>query len=116
RTSAQRDDRNAMPMTTMPPAAVPRPVAVSEGEPEIPKRRNVEALLLLFALAIGLFAYANVDQAITGKYPSNLAALGLEFGIVLLVAHLAVRRFAPYADPVILPVAAMINGLGLLLS
>ena len=104
-----------MPMTTMPPAAVPPPVAVSGGEPEIPKRRNVEALLLLLALAIGLFAYANVDQAMTGRYPSNLAALGFEFGIVLLVAHLAVRRFAPYADPVILPVAAMINGLGLVL-
>jgi cell division protein FtsW (lipid II flippase) len=106
-----------MSMTTTPPPgpAVPPPLAVSANEPEIPKRRNVEALLLLLALAIGLFAYANVDQAMTGKYPSNLASLGVEFGIALLAAHLAVRRFAPYADPVILPVAAMINGLGLVL-
>ncbi|HEV3169225.1 MAG TPA: FtsW/RodA/SpoVE family cell cycle protein [Actinocrinis sp.] len=103
-------------MTTTPPGpAVPPPLAVSANEPEIPKRRNVEALLLLLALAIGLFAYANVDQAMTGKYPSNLTALGVEFGVVLLAAHLVVRRFAPYADPVILPVAAMINGLGLVL-
>jgi cell division protein FtsW (lipid II flippase) len=105
-----------MSMTTTPPGpAVPPPLAVSANEPEIPKRRNVEALLLLLALAIGLFAYANVDQAMTGKYPSNLTALGVEFGVVLLAAHLVVRRFAPYADPVILPVAAMINGLGLVL-
>jgi len=99
-------------MTSTPQAAQATPV---QSEPHVPKRRNVEALLLLFALAIGLFAYANVGQAATGKYPSNLAALGAEFGAVLLAAHLVVRRFAPYADPVILPVAAMINGLGLVL-
>src|SRR4051794_11665445 len=98
-------------MTSTPAAqAVPAP-----NEPHVPKRRNVEALLLLFALGIGLFAYADVGDAATGRYPSNLAALGAEFGAALLAAHLVVRRFAPYADPVILPVAAMINGLGLVL-
>jgi cell division protein FtsW (lipid II flippase) len=106
-----------MSMTTMPPSGSPAPptAAASANEPNIPKRRNVEALLLTLALGIGLFAYDNVGQATTGKNPSNLVTLAAEFGVVLLAAHLAVRRFAPYADPVILPVAVMINGLGLVL-
>ncbi len=85
------------------------------GEPHVPKRRNTELLLLVFALAIGLFAYGDVGDAATGRVPSDLVPLGLEFGGALLAVHLVVRRFAPYADPVILPVAAMLNGLGLVL-
>ncbi|MBS2962073.1 FtsW/RodA/SpoVE family cell cycle protein [Actinocrinis puniceicyclus] len=99
-------------MTSTPLAAQ---AAHPPGEPHVPKRRNIEALLLVFALGIALFAYADTGKAMTGKTPPNLAALGAEFGITLLAAHLVVRRFAPYADPVLLPVASMINGLGLVL-
>ena len=101
-----------MRMTSTPLAAS---AAQAPAEPDVPKRRNVEAMLLLFALGIALFAYADVGKAMTGKTPANMIALGAEFGVALLAAHLVVRRFAPYADPVILPVAAMINGLGLVL-
>ena len=33
----------------------------------------------------------------------------------MLGAHLAVRRFAPYADPLLLPLAALLNGLGIVM-
>ncbi|HEU5354623.1 MAG TPA: FtsW/RodA/SpoVE family cell cycle protein [Actinocrinis sp.] len=99
-------------MTSTPLAAS---AAQAPAEPHVPKRRNVEAMLLLFALVIAMFAYADVGKAMTGKTPANLFALGAEFGVALLAAHLVVRRFAPYADPVILPVAVMINGLGLVM-
>lgn len=96
-------------------AVMSEPSAAAAQEPRVPKRRNVEAALCAAALAISLFAYADVGRAVNGHVPSNLTTVGFEFGITLLVAHLAVRWLAPYADPVILPVCAMLNGLGLVL-
>jgi cell division protein FtsW (lipid II flippase) len=103
-----------MSMTSTPPA-VPAGAAAPSGEPQVPKRRNVELMLLAFALAIGLFAYVNLGQARTGHNPANLAVVGLIFGVALLLTHLGVRWLAPYADPLILPVCAMLNGLGLVI-
>lgn len=85
------------------------------AEPEIPKRRNAELLLLALALVLGMFAYANVGLAMHDRLPANFWPVGFGFAAVLLIAHLAVRWLAPYADPLILPLAAGINGLGLVL-
>ncbi|MBK3567919.1 MULTISPECIES: FtsW/RodA/SpoVE family cell cycle protein [unclassified Streptomyces] len=78
-----------------------------------PSRRNTELALLLFAVVIPVFAYANVGLAINDKVPSGLLSYGLGLGLLAGVAHLVVRKFAPYADPLLLPLATLLNGLGL---
>ncbi|MEU5631109.1 FtsW/RodA/SpoVE family cell cycle protein [Streptomyces rishiriensis] len=78
-----------------------------------PSRRNTELALLVFAVVIPVFAYANVGLAINEQVPSGLLSYGLGLGLLAGVAHLAVRKFAPYADPLLLPVATLLNGLGL---
>jgi hypothetical protein len=40
-------------------------------ELKVPKRRNIELALLLFAIATGAFAYANVDLTLNGTLPLN---------------------------------------------
>ena len=80
-----------------------------------PSRRNTELALLLFAVAIPVFAYANVGLAIDGEVPSGLLSYGLGLGLLAGVGHLVVRKFAPYADPLLLPLAALLNGLGLVI-
>ena len=37
----------------------------------------------------------------------------IAFMVVTFGAHLAMRRWAPYADPLLLPLATMLNGLGI---
>jgi cell division protein FtsW (lipid II flippase) len=78
-------------------------------------RRRTELLMLAFAVFVVLFAYANVGLGLNGKVPSGLAEYGLSFAAIVLIAHLAVRRFAPWADPLLLPLGALLNGLGIVM-
>ncbi|MFE9251955.1 FtsW/RodA/SpoVE family cell cycle protein [Streptomyces sp. NPDC007088] len=80
-----------------------------------PSRRNTELALLVFAVVIPVFAYANVGLAIDGKMPTGLLGYGLGLGLLAGVAHLVVRRYAAYADPLMLPLATLLNGLGLVI-
>lgn len=75
--------------------------------------RSLELGLLVLALAIGVSAYALVGLATAGTVPADfygysLGLVGLSVGL-----HLVLRWRAPYADPVILPVAVALNGIGL---
>ncbi|MFD3941507.1 FtsW/RodA/SpoVE family cell cycle protein [Streptomyces sp. NPDC058579] len=85
------------------------------GAIEAPSRRNTELALLAFAVVIPVFAYLNVGLAIDGEVPSGMLGYGLGLGLLATVAHLVVRKFAPYADPLLLPLATLLNGMGLVL-
>ncbi|MEU1014935.1 FtsW/RodA/SpoVE family cell cycle protein [Streptomyces sp. NPDC005900] len=78
-----------------------------------PSRRNTELALLAFAVVIPLFAYINVGLALDGELPSGMLGYGLGIGLLAAVGHIVVRRFAAYADPLLLPLATLLNGLGL---
>ncbi|MEU3745474.1 MULTISPECIES: FtsW/RodA/SpoVE family cell cycle protein [Streptomyces] len=81
----------------------------------IPKRRGVELSLLVCAVLISVSGYAAVGLARSGAVPPDAARYGAGLGLLALVAHLAVRFRAPYADPLLLPIAVLLNGLGLVL-
>jgi cell division protein FtsW (lipid II flippase) len=82
---------------------------------ELPTRRGTELLLLAFAAGIVTFALilveANQEQELTWA----IFWYGLAYLAVFTIAHLAVRRWAPYADPLILPSVALLNGIGLVM-
>ena len=90
-------------------ADIDQPVPLPRG------RRGAELLMLAFALAVVLFAFAAVGLGLRGKLPAGLPVDVLVFAVIMLAGHLAVRRFAPYADPLLLPLAALLNGLGLVM-
>ncbi|MCX5405947.1 FtsW/RodA/SpoVE family cell cycle protein [Streptomyces sp. NBC_00335] len=85
------------------------------GAIELPSRRNTELLLLVFAVVIPIFAYANAGLALDGELPPGMFTYGLGLGILAGIAHFVVRRYAKYADPLLLPIATLLNGLGLVL-
>ncbi len=100
-------------------------VATSEnpavgGMPDSPAplprgRRRTEVAMLVFAVALVAFAYANVGFGLKGKLPPGMGEYLLGFIVLLAIAHLAVRKLAPWADPLLLPLAAALNGLGIVM-
>ncbi len=105
------------PFITQEPAAGPRPARprISFGSLLAAGHRRTEAVLLLFTVAICTFGQAEVGLAAHGRLPGDLAQFALSLALLSFAAHLAVRKFAPYADPLILPIAMLITGLGLVL-
>lgn len=78
-------------------------------------RRNVELLLLLFAIGIVLVAYVNVGLATGGSIPPDVLTYGVGLLVITVAFHLVLRWRASYADPLLLPIAALLNGLGLVM-
>jgi cell division protein FtsW (lipid II flippase) len=81
--------------------------------PAVPKRRGTEAALLGFSVLITVVAQCIVDLTVTGSLRPELATFGAWIAALWVVAHLVVRRWAPYADPLLLPAVALLVGLGL---
>ncbi|WP_460796578.1 FtsW/RodA/SpoVE family cell cycle protein [Nocardioides pacificus] len=77
------------------------------------RRRGAELFLLVLALLVGIGAYAAVGLGVNGEVPTNLIGYGGWLAALVVAAHVVVRFTAPYADPVLLPVVAALNGLGL---
>ena len=82
---------------------------------QAPTRRGTELALIGFAVGLAVIAYAAVGLAQDGRVPSGALGYGAGLAGLFGLAHLVVRRFAPYADPLILPCVAMLNGLGLVM-
>ncbi|HVE74621.1 MAG TPA: FtsW/RodA/SpoVE family cell cycle protein [Mycobacteriales bacterium] len=80
-----------------------------------PPRRGVELALTAFAVFIAVAAYAGLGLVDDGRVPAGTLGYGLGLAALFGIAHLVVRRFAPHADPLILPCVALLNGLGLVL-
>ena len=76
------------------------------------RRRSAELGLIVLASAITGGAYVLASLGWSASVPANIGPfLGVVIGL-LLFAHLANRWLAPRADPVLLPLAALLNGLG----
>jgi cell division protein FtsW (lipid II flippase) len=78
-------------------------------------RRGAELAMLTLAVVTVLFAYVSAGLGLNGKVPSGIVAYGIGFAVLVFGAHLAVRKLAPWADPLLLPLAALLNGLGLVM-
>jgi cell division protein FtsW (lipid II flippase) len=80
----------------------------------VPARlRNLELALLLIACAIVAFAIILVQLGALGHVDITVLTITGGLGILVLVMHVVMRVVAPEADPFILPIATLLNGIGI---
>lgn len=76
-------------------------------------RRNLELLLLCVAAPIVIVLFAMM--VIAGGQALSFNTLGVPIGIfaAFLLAHVAIRKLAPNADPALLPITFALSGIGI---
>jgi peptidoglycan glycosyltransferase len=76
------------------------------------KRRNAELGLGFLAVVVTIGGYILLALANGPNLPSDVGVLLASIVVLYVIAHLAVRRLAPRADGTLLPLAALLNGIG----
>jgi cell division protein FtsW (lipid II flippase) len=71
--------------------------------------------MLAFAAVVTTSALVLVEANQEQQLSTGLISYGAAYLALFTLAHLAVRKLAPYADPLILPCVALLNGLGLVM-
>ena len=94
-------------MTDTSSIALPKIVRV------IPRNRNIEFLLLLFAAGLYAFELAQVQLSVLEVMTPELLLYWAPVTLIGFVIHFILRRRASEADPMILPIAVVLNNLGL---
>ncbi|MHA7984718.1 FtsW/RodA/SpoVE family cell cycle protein [Rathayibacter sp. CAU 1779] len=80
----------------------------------LPKKlRNLELGLLIFACAINAIAVILVELGALGHLDFTLIYLGVGLSALVVAMHIVMRYLAPDADPFVLPIATVLNGIGI---
>lgn len=78
-------------------------------------KRKTEGLLLLLGAVVMFFAVISLELAQGNEVTSEVFVLVGGFFAVFLVAHLVMNWIVPDADQILLPIAALLNGIGLVM-
>jgi len=106
-------------MARLHPAAVgadasPAPQRASQahgpGAPYPRRRAELGMVVLAFSLVNALYLLAGFGAK--GSLPKDSPIFAAATAVLMLLGHLVVRKFAPGANPALLPLAALLNGMG----
>lgn len=77
------------------------------------KFRNLELVMLVFAFLINFGALALVQLGALGAIDQNILTYSAGLAGLALIMHFVLRIVASEADPFILPIATVLNGIGI---
>ncbi|CAN5889882.1 cell shape-determining peptidoglycan glycosyltransferase RodA [soil metagenome] len=78
-------------------------------------RRNTEVSLLLISLVIAVGGYWLAALSRSPSVPAGVVVYLVIYAAIYAAAHFAIRKLAPRADSLLLPIALMLNAIGFVL-
>jgi cell division protein FtsW (lipid II flippase) len=75
-----------------------------------PRRAELGLVIMVAIVVVAAYALASLGQS--ASIPANLGPFLVWMLALIVLAHLATRRLARLADPVLLPLALLLNGIG----
>ena len=87
-------------------------IPASARSPLALRRRRTELGLIVMALVIVGSAYTLASLGRSASIPADIVPFLLIVLGLFVAAHLANRRLAPHSDPLLVPLAALLNGIG----
>jgi cell division protein FtsW (lipid II flippase) len=99
------------PVSTAPRTSLTNTIGVRLRVPA--RLRNLELVLLLIACGIVAFAIVLVQLGALGHVDSTIVTISAGLAVLVLAMHLVMRVVAPQADPLILPIITLLNGIGI---
>jgi cell division protein FtsW (lipid II flippase) len=99
----------ALDATKVDTGPIPRMMRLREPQ----RMRNVELGLIAVAFGITTLALVLVQLATMGEVHAGIFALCAIIATLTLLLHVCLRFIAPRADALIVPIAVMLNGLGI---
>lgn len=93
--------------------AAPAPRAFNAvAVPRTPTRRGVELFLLIFGMLVVAAYAAACSVGLTGHVRSDFWVQPAILFLAFFAFHIVIRVLAPNADPILMPVVATLNGIG----
>ena len=99
------------PASVSPRTSLTSTIRIRLREPA--RLRNLELVLLLISCGIVAFAIVLVQLGALGHVDSTIVTLAAGLAVLVLAMHVALRIVAPQADPLILPIITLLNGIGI---
>lgn len=86
---------------------------ISQQQARPGRAREIGLLILALVISFGAWTLVNIGVDQSALFTRQFLIFAGTMCAIALLGHLLIRHFAPWADPIVFPIAVLLNGIGL---